>query len=463
MDAIVYDTRLTPQVTGTIPIERSRFERVVGDNAVAVWDVLCACRDQNGHTTITYKGLQKKCTLNAKQIERALIRLRRSGLVVDLVKRRQRLKRPVEGGMAYVWAFPRRIFGARAVCHIGQVVVVPPSVWRWIREAKSRGGARSGSGRPQRRYDLESENSPEKVRMTQSATPRFFQSGVYDRKSKWGPYIYTTQYANSDLSGDVANFAAQSLPHDAAAPRQDLTLEHAPEKVGSVDTPAGDLGTKLGGGGKPPPPAGTYGIPPYPGPEVCPPALVPPPPKLPEDLSDLDAARWMVRAYRGAMESRYRKRCWVLGRRGSLEKSKHLQQLIDASALFRELAIAPAGWAAFSIDVWRDRVGKGNPPINWVYQLSRIEEHAGWYRREAPHSSRRAVYSKAAQVMFERYRRMRLELTQVGAQTRRDILPVVARWFPDDLYDRLAAAARRRAAEDQQLILQRAQRGDWLW
>ena len=473
MDAIAYDGRLNSTVTGTVPVPENRFEKVLGENAFHVWQILCAHRDARGMTTITYSGMQRAkqfARLNDDQIKRALKRLCKSGLIRDLVSRRIRMERPVgrQGKTAEVWAFPRIVFGCRGISVAGPIVLVPGWVWGWIKTAVHRGGARKGAGRPQ--------NSVEKR----------FKLPPTSNNQTAPPIIHINNGFQISIR-NVASRASRVIPHgvfDATLPSFPASNNPAQENVilkteSNVDDPASsnvilkaadsspareELGSKLGGSRKRhPPPPGVNGVPPYPGPTVCPPALVPPPLELPDDVQGLDAAWWLAKAFRGAVESRYKKRCWVLPSVAKLEKSKYLKLLVEAAELLRDYMAPPAAWASFSVDLWRKHeIGKGQPRLNWVYSLKRIEEQHSWGRREG-YISRRAIYPKAAQVLMVRYRCMRVALANVGAQTRQEVQSVVEQWFPDDLYERLGQAARERAADDQRRINAAAARGDWMW
>ena len=472
MDAIAYDGRLSSTITGTVPVPEDRFEKVLGENAFHVWQILCAHRDAQGMTTITYGGMQrtKQFThLNTKQIERALKRLRKSGLVRDLVRCRIKMERPVgrQGKTAVVWAFPRIVFGCRGISSTGAIVLVPGWVWGWIKTAVRRGGARKGAGRPQNRVEKEFKLGG--IKNNQSGVPIYIHSNGLQSSRRNVAFRAAHETPHGVFDAVLPNFPAHSNPAQESAilkaessaddpARRSVILETA-----SSSPARAELGSKLGGSRKrQPPPPGVNGVPPYPGPTVCPPALVPPPLELPDDVQGLDAAWWLAKAFRGAVESRYKKRCWVLPSVVKLEKSKYLKLLVEAAELLRDYMAPPAAWASFSVDLWRKHeIGKGQPRLNWVYSLKRIEEQHSWGRREG-YISRRAIYPKAAQVLMVRYRCMRVALADVGAQTRQEVQSVVEQWFPDGLYERLGRAARERAADDQRRINAAAARGDWM-
>lgn len=130
--------------------------------------------------------------------------------------------------------------------------------------------------------------------------------------------------------------------------------------------------------------------------DLCIPKL--PDPPLLEDLDDVETAELLVRLYRGLIEARTKERCPILSKRGSVSSYRGFADLVKAGRTFREHEIAPAGWIAFSWDVWYGYVRreKSEPPadpgkakrrrppaLGWTYLPSRIVKHRGWYRRES--------------------------------------------------------------------------------
>lgn len=207
-------------------------------------------------------------------------------------------------------------------------------------------------------------------------------------------------------------------------------------------------------------------MPRYPGPEVIPSAMVPGPPKLPADARGADAAGWLLKAYRGAIESRFGGRCQVLRKRGTLERSRYLKGLVEAAELLRDYGFPPAAWAMFSVDVWRkyEATTTRKPGLGWVFSPKRIEDRHGWFRREeGRYCTRRAVFSRIAQDLMRGYRHMTYALAQAGAQSEQEIRAVVEQYFPGDSYEQTAAKARQRALADQRLINDRVARGEWVW
>lgn len=124
---------------------------------------------------------------------------------------------------------------------------------------------------------------------------------------------------------------------------------------------------------------------------------LPDPPLLPE-MPDLETAEYLVRIYRGLIETRTKEPCHILSRRGSVMSYRGLPALLAGACALREQEIAPAGWAAFSYDVWRGYLapekgdnGSGSgkkaqrrpPALGWTFLASRIEKHRSWFLRES--------------------------------------------------------------------------------
>ncbi len=319
------------------------------------------------------------------------------------------------------------------------------------------------------------------------------QVGVYGRSASGGTDLYIHR-SRHDRSRGVW-FSSKTTHHGAALrsvllsktireqgqpgkPPEDQDLPAAPpppesnasseERQEPANAEPKKLGGRIGrppGPRLPPPYPGTRGIPPFPGPDVAPAAYIPAPKKLPDDVKGVEAARWLLKAFRGAVESRYRKRCFVLAGRGKLEKYKNLGKLIEAAELLRDHDIAPAAWAMFSVDAWlKYGIGKGLPRLNWVFSPKRVEDHHEWFGGEEVHyTARRAVHGRAAQELIRRHHRMRIDLASSGAQTEEEVKVVVDRYLPGSLYDDLAQKARERATDDQVRISDAAARGEWVW
>lgn len=221
------------------------------------------------------------------------------------------------------------------------------------------------------------------------------------------------------------------------------------------------------------PPWGKHGLPLWPGHEVMFPLTTPPPPRLPSGLSDNDAAWWLLKAYRGACESRYRSPCNILVRRQQFEASKYKGMLIKAAQRLRDAEIAPAAWAAWSTDVWRAAQGKDKtvrgtpkfPPLNWVYSQSRMDERTGWFRHEeGAYMTPRVGYTAAARKALEGFQTLAFDVQWAMNRGEKDehLRKVADKYLPGDGWNNLLPKINAQTLEQQQQIDKRRAIGDWL-
>lgn len=204
-------------------------------------------------------------------------------------------------------------------------------------------------------------------------------------------------------------------------------------------------------------------VPEFPGMDLLEPAVVPSPPKLNSDDPDGSWCMALVRAYRGAVQSRYKVRSGAF-RQNNIATSKYAKGLVEAAKKLLEHDIPPAAWAAFSLDVWRKYgEGKGSekpPALQWVFAAKRIEERRGWYKAESSsYTGGRVLFGKSAKELFERYQQMRVGLLC----TELPVAQVVAQHFPDGLYDRLLRRAREEAQAERTRLKAALAQGEWLW
>jgi hypothetical protein len=211
------------------------------------------------------------------------------------------------------------------------------------------------------------------------------------------------------------------------------------------------------------------GLPRYPDFNVMPPVYLPSPPRLPGGLTDLEAAEWLVKSFRGAAKVRTKKTCWMLAKRGSVEKSKHLPMLVQAARKLEADEISPAAWTAFSFDVWlandngKQRRGTPRlPPLAWVFSVKRMDERVDWFYDElAGYRARRVLFTRPAQDLLRRFAAFQVALRRrdIDGET---VEVIVGRFFPGDLYDRMLAAAKVANRKDQELANDMLARGEWL-
>ena len=207
----------------------------------------------------------------------------------------------------------------------------------------------------------------------------------------------------------------------------------------------------------------TMPMPPFPSTGLIGVPKVPAPPKLSEGLTDEQCVKKLGEAYRGAYESRYGKRCYVMTR-GSVKRSKFYKALVSASHFMRDNEIPPASWAAFSLDCWisfgERNEGSNNkpPPVNWVFSIKRLEERAGWFDREASsYGGGRLLFTAKHKDLLRRYEGLR-------RAAYKELLTeeLIERFFPGG-WEKHYDEAEKESAKDQARLLAMVKRGDFVW
>lgn len=351
-------------------------------------------------------------------------------------------------------------------------IFVPPQTVTWMKRATPNwGGKRAGAGRP-----MGSKNRPLVPTEKESSGVHQQSRGVQHIQpvvnKQLDPFYYVERMP-ADAPPALPS-QKQQQPVAVAVPVEtpkavDEPAVWLPPAEGLVETSHPELGASLRGkmtpGGRPPPP-GVGGVPRYPGPTVMPPATVPGPPELPAGLSDSDAVERLLKAFRGAVAARTKKPCWVLGRKGSVEKSPYFGLLVKAAREMEDRQWRPGAWVMWRFDTWDEMQGgrKREPPLKWVFSLEAMDEHGGWFESEAQHySAPRIIYNAFAQDVLRKYQSMQLELLRRGAASPGAVREVVEKHWPGDSYRQAVQRANARTQEDQMLINRRVQSGAWIW
>ncbi len=113
---------------------------------------------------------------------------------------------------------------------------------------------------------------------------------------------------------------------------------------------------------------------------------VPPPARLDPDAGMERKVSILLACYRGAVQARTGKRSGVF-LRGGVRKSRYWGALCGSVKALQEHDIAPAAWAAWSVDLWHAKEDKKAPPLMWVWGAKRIEDRRGWFRRTSDDST----------------------------------------------------------------------------
>jgi len=517
MPSVIPRQHIANHIQGRTVVDEDEVKRRLGATAYRVWCALAKCRNKVGATHITINGIAS-CKgmepISTYSVRAGLRRLREVGLVEDLSPSRMLGEVPRRGSDTPVKAFifPRVVYGVRGV-EIGKPTmsfVAPKPIIDRIMKMPGWGGARNGAGHPRSKPVLEPrERDPRLVEYLGYLKREVSRVHVLDKPggtpipvtlistnrsdinliipvadkcanvaprgavafkshpislSSHTPDIVSKDYKDSTVFDFVKDTAVKS-PAVAIPTKTPKAGHHTAPSQGDVET---SVGFKLGGnavnGGRVPRPGVDPGVPRHPS-ELLKPAIIPSPPQIPDGLSDMDAAMWLVRTYRGVVKSVTKKECWVLATRQQLAKSKYLKTLASAARMMREMEIPPAAWAMFSMDVWR-KFGKGKasmPPIAWMFSEKRMADREGWFRHEeGGYHDSRIIYGDAAQDIMRRWAGMYGALVR-ALSTGGDLSAVVGRFFPDGMYDKLIDRANREAADDQLVLNKAMVRGDWIW
>lgn len=211
-------------------------------------------------------------------------------------------------------------------------------------------------------------------------------------------------------------------------------------------------------------------LPPCPGPAVVAPALVPPPPLVRPDLSEDERVTLLLQAYT-AVCRRQLPREWNPYSRGAGElKPAERKLLVSAAAALQQHEVSPIRWCEFSFDQWavgaaedgskRGKKARGaRPPLKIVFSVARIEEQAGWCRRERERRGGRLVLTRTLRHLLERWQSMRAAIFR-GQMTASEAR---AKFLPPETWDRLVAKARAESCAEQKRIATELSEGAYLW
>ena len=436
-------------VEGKKELPEAALLHTLGYAAFELWKALLRRRSWEGFSAATLEHLTEAMPNlgptkfgtkgnTARRVKQALSRLRKFGLVETL-----RTKRFVS------WWDEEAREQREAFCMVRYIVgyhspevkkvILPAAVARNVLEGyvtddgerKRWGGKRSGSGRKKA--------APSPSTANQDQYP-----DLKNAESRSVPHVTDLSVSESDAVTSVPS--ASSLREEAR--------EHAPAAQ-VVSSSSG--GTRIGGGrpGRLTPIA-------FPA-ELSfaslKPAAVPSPPKLKEDASEEDTLLTMIRAYRGACESRFGRSNFGMGNRAVTKAQQ--EKLLTTAAALREHDISPFAWAAFSCDVWRAH-NKGPPRLEWVFLASRVEERAGWFKSElSDYSGQRVVFGPKAKALLTDHETMRMYLMQ--ARTEEERVAIEARFFPGDSFAQRVKEAKAEGEAERTRLSAALEKGHWLW
>lgn len=452
------------------------LRRKLGCAALQVWQALLLLRAADNTVHVTRRGLGHLpgfAELTDRAVKKALHRLRAACLVQDIGWRVLRV--PERGVWVEREVFLRRVHGAR-----GQSSGSPAEEGAYVPREAARlllgvlsgwGGARPGAGRKPRL------RAPEEGAVVAPAGG--IQEGPMAIQE--GPNRPGSGYSRGATEGTLSSPLERSevLPTEEPPARGSARGSFE----GNPEAPPPAAGLEAGRLGASPAElpglpweailrvAGRGVVPPFPGQEVVAPAVVPDPPRLRPGLSERAAATVLVRAYRGALESRYGRRgSYRLPPEGKLVEG-NLPLLSAAAAILAAEEIAPAAWAAWSVDVWRDYVAtrstNENPPrLSYVFGAKRLEDPRvrGWFARDGGAAAGgRVIFTPEHRALVLRWQRMKQDAARRGAVTPEELSAVALRWWPPGSYDAAVRRARDAASREERALRDRVERGDFVW
>lgn len=461
--------RSSCRYTGRVFMPLSELRRKLGCSALQVWQALLLLRGADNTLHTTRRGLGRLkgfAELKDSVVKDTLKRLRAACLIQDIGWRVLRV--PERGQWVEREVFLRRVYGTRGQSSGSPVVegaYVPREAALAIARLPGWGGARPGAGRPRKSPVAGGiQEGPEGIQVPPIRPPESNSStpteGTLLHSLERSEFLPTEETpARRSARG---SFQEEPEPPSPAAPAADLDAGRMGSPPAVLSGLPWEAILRVAGRGV---------VPPFPGQEVVAPVSVPDPPRLRAGLSERAAATVLVRAYRGAIESRY-------GRGGTYRLPPELK-MVDANlpllaAAGRLLAaeeIAPAAWAAWSVDIWRDyvasRSSNENPPRPaYVFGAKRLEDPRvrGWFAREGGAAAGgRVIFTPEHRALVLRWQRMKHEAMRRGAVTAEELSAVAFRWWPPGAFDAAVRRARDAASREERALRDRVERGEFVW
>jgi len=420
----------------TISVSTTTLQRKLGRAAWEVWQRRLQGRDdhtlENWYRVETLLDWPSRMPLSWNSYRRAVTRLTDAGLTVNLGWH-DRLLPPEEDRKA-----PREYQPTHVVLVYGTGTTVrdrtrvPAKTAKWLLTASAHGGSRPGAGRPRKMAEKI------KVRSNSKASSGSCCSGLSFGKAR---------------SSSAPALSNSSIVHDGTECRFGTMIGNDPRHGGFGCLDEANR---------------SRAVPSFPGQDIVPEPMVPPPPRLPDDADDATLATILVAAYRDAVKNRYHRPCWAFFR-GDLAKSKHYPLLVTAGRKLRDEGIPPIAWAAWAADTWKaygkdakPKRRKMPPPAQWVYSAKLLAEHLDWFWSESgTYLGKRGAMGPVQRELGARWMAMHAAILTTSPAG--GVAEIVARFFPDDTYDRLVEEAREESAIIQERLRQDIRRGKWVW
>jgi hypothetical protein len=491
------------RIAGNIVIDAATMRRRLGLTAFEVWVSFIWRRNKEGHSFASARSISRSRNLPYTSVRRACEKLTKMRLIQDprWVLNSTGLKR-----------FRRTIVGD----YRKGIILINSDVKTMLNAKKSWGGARVNAGRPSKKnretpdiqvdttYEVNIPQDREITDIQDGAT--LIQVGRTLRRSLKKDIDYIPLKGNimdrvaapafSSIFGTFDKNNSIDCEEEPPAPPESPVLDvhdkpgayPLSEKDLPLETPSNDFSLNPPreqnkeckemntpkedtretpyiqvGQGSNPSIEKTMPMPPYPSVGFIGVPKVPAPPLLEADLTDESYVKTLAEAYRGAFRSRYDKPSYVMTR-GSVKKSKFFRSFVACANFMRDNEIAPAAWAAFSLDCWisfgekNEGSNKKPPPVNWVFSMKRLEERAGWFDREASsYGGGRLLFTRSHKELLRKY-----EGLKRAAHKELLTQDLIERFFPggwEDHYDK----AKKESAADQARLRDIVRQGEFVW
>jgi hypothetical protein len=473
-------------VSGRSRVEAEELQRKLGDSAWFLLHQLWKLRDaKTGETHVTNDGLAAGVAGFVKQkvrlIRKACARLIEAGLLVYVGWRSRKVLR----GRATIErkVCIRIVRGAPAEQGLGSaaLVFVPKKTADWLPAAYGWGGVRdlSKRGRPREQEGPTSACSGGSKRGLRSESMDPLVKGPSDSRpsdentaarssADFGPSFGWGEAGSApDTLGREGGVPAPGQGYDAAdvSTPPDAAPEGPERLVGLPDTFR--VGLRLEAAPLRPkapvmPTSPLDGCPPLPW-GLVPFATTPNPPTLAPEMKPDERAIRLADAFRGAVGSRFPDEPDFSFRHGVLSRSKHYPMLLEAAEFMVARELAPAAWAAWSMDVWKVYAERTRPPtVAWVYGPKRLAEKRGWFEsEETSYLGGTLLPTPKRDALFRRYMSLRYAIHNARAWS--DPAPFVAKFFPDDLFDRLVGEARAEVERVKARVQREVDEGRFFW
>lgn len=211
---------------------------------------------------------------------------------------------------------------------------------------------------------------------------------------------------------------------------------------------------------------GARALPPYPGPTLIRPAIIPHPLQLREYPGQTyeGSAKLVAGFYRAALGLRFNvsSHAFVMGDITNHDVYPSLCHLIE---VMWEREVAPAAWVLFSCDVWKAyQVTKGPPTFAFVTSAKRVAERLEWFEQERDrYAGGQTLFSDAHMQLAQQWRSMWDHLRRESPQDRTHLLQIVDQHFHEEAYERQVTAAQRANRALQTSIDRTVRAGGLVW